>query len=121
MKDNTALRRYRSSFEVLEAAAIEGRRCPANGAEGLVDKAASALARAGHIRIEVAGKNWRIVHILTGPHAGKHTALPPDGGRVWMWIDTDGIHTDTAVDRRETRGAGIRAKYDRRSMVERRA
>lgn len=71
-------------FGLLERAALEGRRCPTldeigramheAGVPGGPSGATSALARDGRIRVEVFGKNYRVVTILTGPNAGKTTA-----------------------------------------------
>jgi hypothetical protein len=75
-------------FQLLVDAAVEGKRCPVADA---IDRAMSlaghgygatlvpALADAGRIRIEVGGKNWRVVTICDGPHAGAATARPPGG------------------------------------------
>ena len=37
----------------------------------------SALFKEGKIRVEVFAHNWRVIEILTGPHAGKRTLAPP--------------------------------------------
>lgn len=82
-------------FERFVQAAREGERCPSNDLiEGLLRNAglpqtafgarkghAMTLAERGDIRVEVSGKNWRVVEILTGEHAGKRTMPDPKGGR----------------------------------------
>jgi hypothetical protein len=65
------------AFAEIEAAVIKGERCPMNGAGNVNSASLGVLARAGRIRIEVSAKNWRVVSILKGPHAGKSTAPPP--------------------------------------------
>lgn len=78
-------------FAVLEKAAIEGKRCPENfGPEGVTSDVVSALARAGRIKVEISGHNWRQVHILEGSHAGKSTAPNPRGYAVYVVVDKKG-------------------------------
>jgi hypothetical protein len=36
--------------------------------------------------IEISGKNYRVVHIRTGEHAGKATARNPERHRTWRVI-----------------------------------
>lgn len=73
----------------IERAAVAGERCPRNqgwGCEagkyvlvgGLQPGVTTVLARQGRIRIEIYPHNFRVVEILSGPHAGKRTAAPPD-------------------------------------------
>lgn len=64
------------AFALIEAAAIQNRRCPMNDQVPGRSGAFSELARAGRIRVEVFKHNFRQVTILTGPHAGKKTAAP---------------------------------------------
>lgn len=66
------------AFAMLEQAAVTGARCPVSGADGLTSQLTGALARSGQIRIDVYPHNFRVVTILTGPHAGKATAPPPN-------------------------------------------
>ena len=67
-------------FQRLCDCAIRGERCPtADQLAGLPPP--SELAHAGKIRIEVFARNWRVVTILTGPHAGKSTMRDPAGVR----------------------------------------
>jgi hypothetical protein len=68
---------------ILVDAAVAGERCPTiDGIEYRLEKrglpphagkAAPDLARLGLIRIEISGKNYRTIEILTGPHKGKRT------------------------------------------------
>lgn len=78
------------AFATLVRAAVEGRRCPVNGSNGITTVAMGALARRGDIRTEVFTLNWRAVTILTGPHAGKATAPCPHGrgAKPYRTIDT---------------------------------
>lgn len=83
------------AFEILEAAAVAGERCPVTSGPGahreLKKEAVAALAAAGRIAIEISSKNWRQVTIMTGPNAGKATAPNPDKhARVYQTIDTRG-------------------------------
>lgn len=63
------------AFALLEQAAITGSRCPQG--DVIPSRMVTALARAGHILVEVYVHNYRVVTILTGPNAGKETAPPP--------------------------------------------
>lgn len=69
------------AFAMLEAAAASGARCPKSGTDGLTSQLTAGLARAGKIRIDVYPHNWRVVTILTGPHAGKTTEPAPN--KAW--------------------------------------
>lgn len=73
------------AFQMLEAAAVAGMRCPADKTQGgsLPDGAVSELWRRGKIKSEVSGRNFRQITILVGPHAGKKTAPNPEGHVVW--------------------------------------
>lgn len=80
--------RLNRAFAALEAAAVEGARCPQahelpKGSGGTVP----ALARDGRIKIEISGQNWRQVTILVGPNKGKKTAPNPLGHGAWKVID----------------------------------
>ncbi|MFN3627636.1 MAG: hypothetical protein ACK4S3_07125 [Parvibaculum sp.] len=76
-------------FEVLVKAACEGVRCPAN--DDLPNrKLLSGLCRADHIRCEVYEKNYRVVEIRSGEHAGKRTAEHPAGGKPYRIVDDKG-------------------------------
>ncbi len=72
----------------LAASRIE--RCPENNTEGITTDALAKLARDGFIRILISGHNWRTVHILKGPQAGKSTLADPKGGRVYKIIGAFG-------------------------------
>jgi hypothetical protein len=73
----TAAERIEFAFSTLERHAAAGLRCPTRDA--VAPKVTSELAAAGRIRIEIYAINWRVVTILTGEHAGKHTMRPADG------------------------------------------
>jgi len=88
---------------ILQDAAIKGERCPtADGIARLLEKRRPGgwivplLARRGEIKIEVSGKNWRVVEIMTGAHAGRRTAENPDGHKPYRVIDRNG---DRYLDR----------------------
>jgi len=70
-------------FELIVSAANAGERAPtnrhsANPTGKLRSGITQALIKNGMIRVEVYGKNWRVIEILKGPHAGKRTKMPPD-------------------------------------------
>jgi hypothetical protein len=66
------------AFAMLEKAAASGERCPESRTNGMTSQLTSALARSGQIKIDVYPHNFRVVTILSGPHAGKSTAPPPN-------------------------------------------
>lgn len=70
--------RIERDFALIEEAAIKGERCPSSRRYGPITSGATeALVAEGRIRVEVYGKNWRVITILAGPHKGKTTAMPP--------------------------------------------
>jgi hypothetical protein len=72
------MNRIEECFALLEQAAIAGARCPQSAPFGPVRSGdVTALCRDGKILVEVFVHNWRVVTILTGPHAGKKTETPP--------------------------------------------
>ncbi len=85
-------RHMQAAFAAIERAAVEGARCPINGIGEFSSGDVVALAHAGWIAIEIAGRNYRTVEILAGPHAGKRTKEPPAGWRTWKRIDRAGTH-----------------------------
>lgn len=88
-------------FEVLVEAACAGARCPSN--DQLPHRARlGGLCRAGLIRCEIYEKNWRVVEIRHGEHAGKRTAEHPGGRKPYRIVDDKG-------DRWVTRAAGTGA------------
>jgi hypothetical protein len=48
------------------------------------------LARAGAVRIEVYGQNWRVITILEGEHAGLSTAPYRPGAKPYRIVDSAG-------------------------------
>lgn len=80
------------AFALFEAAAVAGERCPMTYPYGPIPTAATdALIASGHIRSMVYGRNYRVVEILKGPHAGKSTAPEPNGRALYM---VNGRHVD---------------------------
>jgi hypothetical protein len=77
-------------FKILEQCATAGKRCPENSTEGVGHGIIPALARAGRIRVEISGQNYRTVTIMVGPHAGKSTAPNPTGAAVYRILDGEG-------------------------------
>lgn len=81
------------AFSALEAAAAKGERCPQNSPDGIISDDISELARLGRVRSEIFAHNWRVVTILTGPHAGKKTApCPHKCHGAWRVTDHEGTH-----------------------------
>lgn len=80
------------TYKLVEQAAIEGRRCPQNDAEGVTAGGIPALARAGRIKVAISTHNWRTVTILMGPHRGKTTLQDPSGRKPWKILDKNGTH-----------------------------
>lgn len=90
----------RRLFDVLVTAACEGARCPSN--DQLPNRGKlGGLCRAGLIRCEIYEKNYRVVEIRHGEHAGKRTAEHPGGRKPYRIVDDKG-------DRWVTRTAGAR-------------
>ncbi len=71
------------TFARLERAAVANMRCPENGTPWIDKNAVHALVKRGDIRVEISGKNYRQVFILTGPNAGACTLPNPHGHVVW--------------------------------------
>jgi hypothetical protein len=65
------------AYQAILAAAIKRERCPENGQRGLSSGIVRRLANDGLIKVEVFARNYRVVTILTGKHAGKRTKGPP--------------------------------------------
>lgn len=86
--------RLDAAFRTLETFASAGMRCPENGTHGIESPLTTALARAGRIRILIYAHNWRVVEIVTGPHAGAKTELPPNRElKPWRVIGIEDTHT----------------------------
>lgn len=82
------------AMRLVEAAAAAGERCPANYTPGMPHGALPELARQGKVRVKIYALNYRVVEILTGPHAGKQTAPPPPQyRRPFKIIDAAGART----------------------------
>lgn len=82
-------------FTNLEEVALAGRRCPTKdelrelfNEKGYSNPALSLahLVEEGRVRIEVCGRNWRVVEILSGPNTGVRTAPTPHGGAPYRVI-----------------------------------
>jgi hypothetical protein len=69
--------RLNQCFDDIVRAALRGERCPENNTQQVNTARCRQLAAAGRIKIEVYARNFRVVTLLTGPHAGKKTAPPP--------------------------------------------
>lgn len=88
-------RRRERVFALIEAAAVARRRCPQNHEFAVINASGAvyALAADGQIRVEVYGKNWRVIEILVGRHEGRRTAKPPfDNDGPYKVIDSAGTH-----------------------------
>ena len=73
------------AFALLVDCAVKGERCPITAGPKahpfLVPDQIAALKREGRIKATISGKNWRVVTILTGEHAGRATAADPREGK----------------------------------------
>lgn len=80
------------TFAIFEADAINGRRATANQSNGgdANPDAVRILYERGRMLGKIYGTNFRVVMILTGPNAGKQTALPPPHMKLWKVIDRNG-------------------------------
>jgi len=80
------------TFNLIVETALHKWRCPDNGR--INSSQLTALARQGRLRIDISGRSYRTVYILSGPHTGLSTAPDPDSGRVFKSIGT--VSTSTA-------------------------
>ena len=79
--ENPRLESAFRDLELIAEAADKKERCPKTGEFGpLKSHNISVLMKEGYIRSEVYRHNYRVITILKGPHAGKSTAPPEDGG-----------------------------------------
>ena len=81
--------RLEAALRTLERIAAANGRCPANDeiGHGIV----SALAAAGKIEVEIYGRNFRRVRLLTGANAGAMTKSPPNStSRPYAITDRNG-------------------------------
>ena len=78
--------RLEAALRTLEQVAAANGRCPGNDEIGY--GIISALAAAGKIEVEIYGRNFRRVTLLTGVHAGATTKGPP-GARSRPYAVTD--------------------------------
>lgn len=85
--------RVEQCFQAILRAALRGERCPENGSSNVNTDRCRALAAAGRIKIEVFARNFRVVTILTGRHAGRKTARAPyKVSQPKLVISKDGKH-----------------------------
>ncbi len=81
------------TLELLIATARAGERCPTRSALGAAKSDhITRLAHTGYVRIEVYGRNFRVVCILKGEHAGCATKSPDEGGSPYLVLDSAGTH-----------------------------
>jgi hypothetical protein len=71
--------RLDAAFRALEQLVAANGRCPSN--EEIGHGVIAALAAAGRIEVEIYGRNFRRVTLLSGPLAGAATKGPP--GATW--------------------------------------
>jgi len=72
-----------AGFAAIEQAALRGERAPTNQtgenpAGTLRSGITTELLKQGRIKVEIYALNWRVIEILTGPHAGERTKGPPN-------------------------------------------
>jgi len=94
--------RLDAAFRTLEQLAAANGRCPSNQEIG--HGVIAALAGAGKIEVEIYGRNFRRVTLLSGPHAGAATKEPP--GPTWRPY--------AVTDRHGTRRTGFGPQQTRR-------
>jgi hypothetical protein len=71
------------NFQLIEAAALAGQRCPRYQPRGPLDpNAVTGLFERGWLLSEVYNHHFRRVVVLKGDHAGASTAPPPDGASL---------------------------------------
>lgn len=88
--------RLEDTFNQVVEAALHNRRCPDNAR--INSAQLTALARQGRLRIDISGRSYRTVYILTGPQAGLSTAPDPDKGRVFRSI---GVVSTSTIRRKQ--------------------
>lgn len=83
-----AIRRHREEddrgLDLITERAKASERAPRNGDEiafGVTDR----LMRFGIIRVEIWGKNWRVIEIMSGQYRGLRTAEPPPALNWSCW------------------------------------
>lgn len=94
-------------FDFLVKYAKSGERCPTSDQLKYHQQPhnLTELASNGYIRIEVFVRNWRVVTILAGAHAGKATAPCPHGGSLKPYRIIDANGDSMSVQRQKTRRA----------------
>ena len=95
--------RLDAAFRTLEQLAAANGRCPSN--EEIGHGVIAALAAAGRIEVEIYGRNFRRVTLISGPHAGAATKGPP--GSTWRPY--------AITDRRGTRRTGFAPQQTQRA------
>ena len=91
--------RIERTLAIIIATALANERCPQNAyGKGIESAALNRLAKTGWITVHYSSNNFRCIHILKGPHAGKHTAPDPNGNQVYLVLDKDGPKRLPVVD-----------------------
>lgn len=67
---------------VLRAAMLR-KRAPFSNSKGIPYQISSELIRRGKIKVEVYGRNWRVIEITAGRFAGLRTLAPPQAGQPY--------------------------------------
>lgn len=79
---------YADLFKWIEERAAKGERCPTLyeiRKRCTTNMPLTELADMGLIRIEVYGRNWRVIEIINGRNAGARTKEAPDGWEPY-WV-----------------------------------
>lgn len=83
--------RIERTLALIIKTALANERCPANAyGTGIESAALNRLAKTGYIRVEYSSNNFRCIHILKGPHAGKSTLPDTSGNPIYLVLDKDG-------------------------------
>lgn len=110
--------RIEKTLAVIIATAIAGERCPQNEyGKGIESAALNRLAKTGWIKVLYSSTNYRTIHILKGPHKGKHTAPDTSGNKVYAVLDCDG-HKRLPVTDNSHRTARARPSMPRYSFLQ---
>ena len=85
----------RMVFRMIESRAAIGGRMPRHEdfkTDGpSIKRSIVRLIKAGKIQCNISGRNWRVMTVLVGPHAGTQTQVPPHGGAVYAVSTRDGF------------------------------
>lgn len=99
------------ALKIIESAAVAGERAPLTKRPGItvgaLDQAhTSRLIADGYIRVDVYSKNYRVITLLKGEHAGKSTRLPGHGGKPYATYPSVPVSVSAAAET-QAEGASV--------------